>query len=152
VTRDGHEKAVTYFSTKLGVVDSKTEETWASKGMSWSYKDSETMWTLLLYSILPWVLIFGLFMFMMRRMQNGGPKGIFSFGKSRARLLNETGANRVTFADVAGADEAKYELEEVIEFLKEPSKFQSLAVKFLVVYCSSDLRAPAKPSSHARQR
>lgn len=129
VTRDGHEKAVTYFSTKLGVVDSKTEETWASKGMTWSYKDSETMWTLLLYSILPWVLIFGLFMFMMRRMQNGGPKGIFSFGKSRARLLNETGANRVTFADVAGADEAKYELEEVIEFLKEPSKFQKLGGK-----------------------
>lgn len=129
VNRSGREEIVTGFTTKLGVVDSKTEEVWASKGMTWSYKDSENIWTMLMYSILPWALIFGVFFFMMRRMQNGGSKGIFSFGKSRARLLNETGVNRKTFADVAGCDEAKYELQEVIEFLKEPAKFQKLGGK-----------------------
>lgn len=129
VNRGGREEVVSGFTTKLGVVDSKTEEVWASKGMTWSYKDSENVWTMLMYSILPWALIFGVFFFMMRRMQNGGSKGIFSFGKSRARLLNETGVNRKTFADVAGCDEAKYELQEVIEFLKEPAKFQKLGGK-----------------------
>ncbi|MBI3258041.1 MAG: ATP-dependent metallopeptidase FtsH/Yme1/Tma family protein [Ignavibacteriae bacterium] len=129
VNRSGREEIVSGFTTKLGVVDSKTEEIWASKGMTWSYKDSENIWTMLMYSILPWALIFGVFFFMMRRMQNGGSKGIFSFGKSRARLLNETGVNRKTFADVAGCDEAKYELQEVIEFLKEPAKFQKLGGK-----------------------
>jgi cell division protease FtsH len=60
--------------------------------------------------------------------QAGGTKGIFSFGKSRAKMLTENQL-RVTFRDVAGADEAKYELEEIIEFLKEPSKFQKLGGK-----------------------
>jgi len=66
----------------------------------------------------------------MRRMQGqaGGTKGIFSFGKSRAKMLTENQI-RVTFNDVAGADEAKYELQEIIEFLKEPSKFQRLGGK-----------------------
>lgn len=129
VNRSGHEKLVSTFTTKLGVVDSKTEEIWTSKGMTWSYKDGENIWTWVMYSLLPWALFLGVIIFMMRRMQNGGSKGIFSFGKSRARLLNETGTNRKTFADVAGCDEAKYELQEVIEFLKEPAKFQKLGGK-----------------------
>ncbi|MBS1536996.1 MAG: ATP-dependent zinc metalloprotease FtsH [Bacteroidetes bacterium] len=129
VNRSGREEIVTNFVTKLGVVDSKTEEIWTSKGMTWKYKDSENIWSMLLYSILPWALIFGVFFFMMRRMNNGGSKGIFTFGKSRARLLNETGVNKKTFADVAGCDEAKYELQEIIEFLKEPAKFQKLGGK-----------------------
>lgn len=129
VNRSGREEIVTNFVTKLGVVDSKTEEIWTSKGMTWKYKDSENIWSMLLYSILPWALIFGVFFFMMRRMNNGGSKGIFTFGKSRARLLNETGVNKKTFADVAGCDEAKYELQEIIEFLKEPTKFQKLGGK-----------------------
>jgi cell division protease FtsH len=61
-------------------------------------------------------------------MQGAGPRGIFSFGKSRAKMLNE-GSPRITFADVAGADEAKLELMEIIEFLKEPAKFQKLGGK-----------------------
>ncbi len=64
----------------------------------------------------------------MRQMQGGGPKNLFSFGKSRAKLLSED-RPKVTFNDVAGADEAKEELQEVIEFLKEPGKFQRLGGK-----------------------
>jgi cell division protease FtsH len=64
----------------------------------------------------------------MRRMQGGGPRGIFSFGKSKAKMLSE-GATKATFLDVAGADEAKLELMEIIEFLKEPTKFQKLGGK-----------------------
>ena len=78
--------------------------------------------------ILPYVLLFllggALLVFIMRQMQNGGGKAM-SFGKSRARLLNENN-NKVTFADVAGAEEAKEEVEELVAFLREPKKFQKL--------------------------
>jgi cell division protease FtsH len=73
---------------------------------------------------LPWLLIIGFWIFMLRQMQGGGSKA-FQFGKSKARLL--TGDTpKVTFADVAGADEAKDELQEIIEFLKDPQKFSRL--------------------------
>ena len=81
-------------------------------------------WWALLLSALPWILIFGFWIFMLRQMQVGGSKA-FQFGKSKAKLL--TGDTpKVTFADVAGADEAKNELEEIIEFLKDPQKFSRL--------------------------
>ncbi|MBX6364454.1 MAG: ATP-dependent zinc metalloprotease FtsH [Gemmatimonadetes bacterium] len=81
-------------------------------------------WWALVLSALPWVLIFGFWIFMLRQMQAGGSKA-FQFGKSKARLL--TGDTpKVTFADVAGADEAKEELKEVIDFLKDPQKFSRL--------------------------
>jgi len=77
----------------------------------------------------PWLLLIVFWLFMMRQMQGGGgPKGLFSFGKSRARLLTSEGP-KVTFSDVAGCDEAKEELQEIIEFLKEPGKFQKLGGK-----------------------
>jgi cell division protease FtsH len=83
----------------------------------------QNWWTLII-SILPWLLIFGFWIFMIRQMQVGGSKA-FQFGKSKARLL--TGDTpKVTFADVAGADEAKDELQEIIEFLKDPQKFSRL--------------------------
>ena len=82
----------------------------------------------LIFSILPIVLIVGFVFFMMRQMQGGGGRGAMSFGKSRARLLTEK-HGRVTFDDVAGVDEAKEELQEIVEFLQDPSKFQRLGGK-----------------------
>jgi cell division protease FtsH len=77
-----------------------------------------------LYYLLPFALIFGFWIFMLRQMQSGGNKAL-SFGKSRAKLLSNQ-QKRVTFKDVAGVEEAKEELQEIIEFLKEPQKFQKL--------------------------
>ncbi|MDJ0949882.1 MAG: ATP-dependent zinc metalloprotease FtsH [Alphaproteobacteria bacterium] len=79
----------------------------------------------LLISALPFLLLIGFWVFMMRRMQGGGPGGIMGFGKSKARLLTED-SRRVTFEDVAGIDEAKQELEEIVEFLRDPQRFTSL--------------------------
>lgn len=73
----------------------------------------------------PMLLLIGVWIFFMRQMQGGGKGGALSFGKTRARLM-EQGTNKVTFADVAGIDEAKEELEEIIDFLKDPHKFTSL--------------------------
>jgi cell division protease FtsH len=84
---------------------------------------SSYLWPMLTYA-LPFVLIFGFWIFMLRQMQAGGNKAL-SFGKSRARLLSNQ-QKRVTFKDVAGVEEAKEELQEIIEFLKEPQKFQKL--------------------------
>jgi cell division protease FtsH len=73
----------------------------------------------------PLLLLIGVWIFFMRQMQGGGGRGAMSFGKSRARLLTED-KNRVTFADVAGVDEAKEEVQELVEFLENPSKFEKL--------------------------
>ncbi|MFZ7095590.1 ATP-dependent zinc metalloprotease FtsH [Luteimonas dalianensis] len=82
----------------------------------------------ILINFLPVLLIIGFFFFMMRQMQQGGGKGAMSFGKSRAKLLNEE-QTKVTFADVAGCDEAKEEVSELVEFLRDPSRFQKLGGK-----------------------
>jgi cell division protease FtsH len=77
-----------------------------------------------LIAALPWIVIFGLWFFFLRQMQAGGNRA-FSFGKSKAKLLSGD-TPKITFADVAGADEAKVELQEIIEFLKDPQKFTRL--------------------------
>ena len=87
-----------------------------SDGQPW-YVNALVTW-------LPFFLFLGVWIFFMRQMQGGGAKAL-SFGKSRARLLSDK-QNKVTFADVAGVDEAKEELQEIIEFLKDPQKFQKL--------------------------
>ncbi len=73
----------------------------------------------------PMLLLIGVWVFFMRQMQGGGKGGAFSFGKSRARLLDES-TNVVTFADVAGCDEAKEDVQELVDFLRDPTKFQKL--------------------------
>jgi len=73
----------------------------------------------------PMLLLIGVWVFFMRQMQGGGKGGAFSFGKSKARMLDET-QNAVTFADVAGCDEAKEEVTELVEFLRDPTRFQKL--------------------------
>ncbi|HVY48910.1 MAG TPA: ATP-dependent zinc metalloprotease FtsH [Minicystis sp.] len=87
-------------------------------------EDSSPFWSGALVTILPMVFLLAMFYLFMRQLQAGGGKAM-SFGKSRARLLSES-QNKVTFADVAGIDEAKDELEEIIAFLKDPKKFQKL--------------------------
>jgi len=95
------------------------------KGVSASFHDANSgSWGWLLTTVAPFALIAGLWFFMVRQMQTGGNKAL-SFGKSRARLLSMQ-QKKVTFKDVAGVDEAKEELQEIIEFLKEPQKFQKL--------------------------
>ncbi|NMG74781.1 ATP-dependent zinc metalloprotease FtsH [Aromatoleum diolicum] len=73
----------------------------------------------------PMLLLIGVWVFFMRQMQGGGRGGAFSFGKSKARMLDES-ANSLSFADVAGCDEAKEEVSELVDFLRDPSKFQKL--------------------------
>ena len=73
----------------------------------------------------PMLLLIGVWIFFMRQMQGGGKGGAFSFGKSRARMLDEN-TNNITFVDVAGCDEAKEDVQELVDFLRDPSKFQKL--------------------------
>ena len=88
-------------------------------------EDEPNMLVSALYYLGPTLLIIGFWFFMMRQMQGGGKGGAFSFGKSKARLIDEN-SNTITFADVAGCDEAKEEVFELVEFLKDPQKFQKL--------------------------
>ncbi|MFQ5888431.1 MAG: ATP-dependent zinc metalloprotease FtsH [Gemmatimonadota bacterium] len=93
-------------------------------GVEMRAEEQGSNWVNLLVGVLPWVLIIGLWFFFFRQMQAGGSRA-FSFGKSKAKLLTAD-TPQVTFADVAGADEAKEELQEIIEFLKDPAKFRRL--------------------------
>jgi cell division protease FtsH len=88
-------------------------------------EEEQGLLTQILISWGPILLIIGVWIFFMRQMQGGGRGGAFSFGKSRARMLDES-TNTVTFADVAGCEEAKEEVAELVDFLKDPSKFQKL--------------------------
>ena len=119
------------FVTKLGYLDSEIEKNWIAKGITFTYEESNSQSWDFVITIVSWALILGVFMFLFKRIQNGaggGSKGIFSFGKARVKMLNEN-STKVTFIDVAGADEAKYELAEIIEFLRDPQKFQRLGGK-----------------------
>ena len=91
-------------------------------------EEGRSLLSQLVISMLPFLLMIGIWMFVMRQMQNGAGKGAMGFGKSRAKLLQQK-EGRVTFDDVAGIDEAREELQEIVEFLKDPSKFNRLGGK-----------------------
>jgi cell division protease FtsH len=112
-------------------LDDKILSEWNNSGLKFNVIKDDNSWLNAFLSFLPWLLLLGIWMIFFRRMQGGGAggtKGLFSFGKSRAKLLTE-GQTQATFMDVAGADEAKVELQEIIEFLREPAKFQRLGGK-----------------------
>ncbi len=116
------------FVARIPFADTGLVEKMTKKGVEISAEKSDSGWVGYLITLAPILLIILLWVFIMRQMQGGGPKGLFSFGKSKAKLLTED-RPKVTFNDVAGADEAKEELAEIIEFLKEPGKFQKLGGK-----------------------
>jgi cell division protease FtsH len=118
-------KAARRFTVQLAAKDSPTEvQLLMEKGVQITSQDVKPSPLTYVVSALPWLLLLGFYLFLFRQMQAGGNKA-FSFGKSKAKLL--TGDTpKVTFADVAGADEAKQELEEIIEFLKDPQKYTKL--------------------------
>ena len=130
IQRDNRTIDVKNFRTKLGVVDSQSEALWREHGIGWSYESGDSPWWVSIVQFLPWVLLIVAFFFISRRMQmgGGGGKNIFSFGKSKARLLTEANL-QINFTDVAGADEAKEELREIVEFLRDPSRFTRLGGK-----------------------
>ena len=116
-TRELLQKKLDEFNTANPASPVKWSEEAASSGLGW----------LLLVQALPFLLLIGFLAFTLRQMQAGGNKAL-SFGKSKAKLLNNQ-QKRVTFKDVAGVDEPKEELQEIIEFLKDPQKFQKLGGK-----------------------
>jgi len=98
-----------------------------AKNADVKFKSGSISFLAIVVQLLPILLVVGVWLFFMRQMQ-GGAKGAMGFGKSKARLLTEN-KNRITFEDVAGVDEAKEELQEVVDFLKDPAKFQRLGGK-----------------------
>jgi cell division protease FtsH len=120
----------TYSATPIKGDESNLEKLLAEKGVDYDGKAEEqpSVWLILLYQALPFLLILGIAFFVLRQMQKGGGSGAMGFGKSKAKLLTEK-HGRVTFDDVAGIDEAREELQEIVEFLKDPNKFSRLGGK-----------------------
>ena len=123
VNVNGHD--VKKFQTNLPAENSEKEiEALSSKSVMIEAQDKGPGIAAYIINFLPWLLLIGFYLFLFRQMQAGGAKA-FSFGKSKAKLL--TGDTpKITFADVAGADEAKQELQEIIEFLRDPQKYTKL--------------------------
>ena len=117
--------------------------------------EDESPWVSMIISWLPMLLLIGVWIFFMRQMQMGGGKAM-SFGKSRARLQTEPGGKRITFEDVAGIDEAKEELAEIIEFLRDPKKFTRLGGRIpkgvLLVGSPGTGKNPVGPGHRGRGR
>jgi cell division protease FtsH len=118
----------TAFSTYAPPQDPTLVERLQKKDVKFRARPSEEDVPSIMSMLLNWfpmLLLIGVWIFFMRQMQGGGRGGAFSFGKSRARMLDES-TNTVTFADVAGCEEAKEEVSELVDFLRDPTKFQKL--------------------------
>jgi cell division protease FtsH len=115
------------FTVNLPFIDSEMLKDWDSHGLQYTFEPEKMNWGDIVINSLPWLLIILFWVFMFRQMQSG-QKGLFSFGKSRAKL-HAMDRPQNSFSDAAGLDEAKAELEEVIEFLKNPQKFKRLGGK-----------------------
>ncbi len=124
----GRTEGVSGFIARIPFADTDLVSRISDAGVKISAEKSDEGWVGYLITLAPFLLIILLWVFIMRQMQGAGPKGLFTFGKSRAKLMTED-RPKVTFHDVAGCDEAKEELAEVIEFLKEPGRFQKLGGK-----------------------
>lgn len=100
---------------------------------SYAYKEKSDYFTMILWNMLPFAFLIGLWIFFMRRMSGGGGAGggggVFNVGKSKAQLFEKGGSIKITFKDVAGLEEAKQEVEEIVEFLKTPQKYTDLGGK-----------------------
>jgi cell division protease FtsH len=116
------------FVINMPFIDRQSLDDWNAKGIEVNFKQDNSEWTAYLLNFLPWLLIIGVWIFIIRRMQGNNNKGVFGFGKSKAKLWTAD-TPKVTFNNVAGCQEAKEELEEVIEFLKNPGKFSKLGGK-----------------------
>ena len=118
------------FTTVPVANDATLYELLEDRGVDVQGKPAEqtSIWVILLYQALPFLLILGIAFFVLRQMQKGSGSGAMGFGKSKAKLLNEK-HGKVTFEDVAGIDEAREDLQEIVEFLKDPNRFSRLGGK-----------------------
>jgi len=126
-SKDLNQSGTTQFRTEI-ILTEQLMQLMEDNGVQIKVKRPKTLLTSVLVNILPFILIFGIIYFIfIRQMKNAG-RGAMSFGKSRAKLMTQD-TNKITFKDVAGVNEAKEELQEVVEFLKDPKQFQKLGGK-----------------------
>ncbi len=120
----GEPRQINKFVTRLtGDADALVEQMYDS-GVPVAVQGPQRNWSGLFWSAFPWLILIGVWFLILRQMQSSGNKA-FQFGKSKAKLLSGD-TPKITFDDVSGADEAKYELQEIVEFLKDPKKFSRL--------------------------